>query len=275
MTFTAFESSQETSQPIELYTFTIGTTVTRATSAEDDVTWNSNQYGAIALSRTKLNGGGTDSRDQEVVLTLPGDHQIPKQYIDSVPGVKATVAIQRVQRNDTSFDVVIIFEGDIDSVAFTNSGRQAKIKLQPFMAATSRPVPRFNYQGLCNHVLYDGACQVDDTSASFRLSSAAVTAESGSTITVTGADANGDGYYDGGFVENVGSSDRRLILSQVGTVLTLLLPFASSVNGSNVTVFAGCDHTIAICKSKFNNVINYGGFAFVPTKNIFETGITI
>jgi hypothetical protein len=75
-------------------------------------------------------------------------------------------------------------------------------------------------------------------------------------------------------VEALGGVDRRLILSSSGDVLTLLLPFTSSPLGSTVIVFAGCDHTIATCKSKFNNVVNYGGFAFVPTKNIFQTGIT-
>ncbi len=274
MTFNSFEAGQESSQPVELYTFTIGGTVTRLTSAEDDYPSGADTFQAATISREKLSGGGPDQRDKNVVLTVPGDNSIAIQYITSVPGIKADVLIQRVQRPDGATpEEITIFEGRISSVAFENGGRQAKINVDPLVSATSRPVPRFTYQGLCNHVLYDDRCQVDDTDPSFRLSSGSVTAESGNTITVTGAGANGDGYYTGGFVESLVANDFRLIIKQVGTLLTLHLPFDASVNGSTVNVFAGCDHTIAVCKSKFNNIINYGGFAFVPTKNIFQTGL--
>ena len=43
--------------------------------------------------------------------------------------------------------------------------------------------------------------------------------------------------------------------------------------GTEVEVFAGCDHTIATCKTQFDIVVNYGGFAFVPTRNPFESGL--
>jgi uncharacterized phage protein (TIGR02218 family) len=210
------------------------------------------------------------------VVTVAGDNSVATQFIDSVPGTAATLKIERIQRPDgPGFEVVTIFNGKIASVAFQKSGREAKIKVVPLVSAQSKPVPNHTYQSLCNHVLYDDLCQVDDTDPSFRLSTAAVTAVSGNTITVTGADAHGDGYYTGGFVEAAGAVDRRLILDQTGTVLTLLLPFTSSPLSTNVTVFAGCDHSIATCKSKFNIVINFGGFAWVPSKNVFETGLRI
>lgn len=276
MAFDTYEASQEGSRPIELYTFTIGATINKWTSAEDDVTEGADVFTAINISREKLFGGGTDSQDKALVITVPGDNVIVSQFINAVPGVKANVLIERIQRSDgPTFEVVKIFEGIIDSVAFEKEGRIAKIKLTPLIAAISRPIPRFTYQGLCNHVLYDDRCQVDDTDAAYRLSSAVVTAESANTITVTGADAHGDGYYTGGFVEADGGADHRLILAQVGTLLTLLLPFSDSVLGTSVNVFAGCAHTIAVCKSKFDNVVNFGGFAYVPTKNIFSTGITV
>lgn len=77
-----------------------------------------------------------------------------------------------------------------------------------------------------------------------------------------------------------GGDDHRLILSQSGDDVTLLLPFPETIVGSTVVLLAGCDHSITTCDTKFNtpedtlsNVINYGGFAFVPNKNPFETGL--
>lgn len=271
MTFTAQESSQEGSRPFELYTITIGSSIVRYTSAEDDVVEAADTFTATNIQRSKLQGGGPDSRDESITLTLPGDNSVVKQYINSVPGIKADVLIERMQRDDVTEETIIIFQGRITSVAFEENGRIAKVEVKPRVSAQSRPVPRFTYQGLCNHVLYDSACQVDDTDSNYRLSSAMVTAESGNTITVTGADLQPDGWYTGGYVE--GNNDFRLIINHVGTLLTLHLPFASSALDTSVNVFAGCAHTIAVCNSKFSNVTNFGGFAYVPTKNIFQTGL--
>tara|TARA_R110000744_G_scaffold380215_1_gene500232 strand:- start:26854 stop:27684 length:831 start_codon:yes stop_codon:yes gene_type:complete len=276
MTYEAFEDLQEGSAPVELYTFTIGSTIYRWTSAEDNITEAADVFTAIPIDRGTIKGGGPDTRKEFLVITVAGDNPVVTQYINSVPGVAATVKIERIQRPDgPAFEVITLFNGTISSVAFTNAGRTAKIRIVPLVTSQSKPVPTATYQGLCNHVLYDDGCQVDDTDAAFRLSTAACTAVSGSTITVTGADANGDGYYTGGFVETTGSDDRRLILDQTGTLLTLLLPFTTSPLGTNVTVFAGCDHAISTCSSKFSNVINFGGFAWVPSKNVFATGIRI
>jgi hypothetical protein len=56
------------------------------------------------------------------------------------------------------------------------------------------------------------------------------------------------------------------------------MPFTVDMESENVIVYAGCDHSHATCISKFGtsgseNGDNYRGCSFVPTKNIFETGI--
>lgn len=37
--------------------------------------------------------------------------------------------------------------------------------------------------------------------------------------------------------------------------------------GDAVTVYAGCDHAVATCFSKFVNVPNFGGLPHLPTVN--------
>jgi len=41
------------------------------------------------------------------------------------------------------------------------------------------------------------------------------------------------------------------------------LPFAPA-EGDTFNVAFGCDHTQATCQSKFNNLINFRGFPYVP-----------
>ena len=45
--------------------------------------------------------------------------------------------------------------------------------------------------------------------------------------------------------------------------LQLPMPFAVQV-GDTFTIVPGCDHTKATCKAKFNNVVNFRGFSYVP-----------
>lgn len=280
MTFDAFESGQETSQPIELITIEIGAETFYWTSSEDIQTILAQDYEPTPIQRGRIIQSPED-RQAVVDFVVDGENEFAIKYIGIVPGSRAKITVQRVQRPDfPSPEVVTLYQGYIQSVKFSKDGFSATIASLPIAAATSRSIPRHTYQSLCNHVLYDDHCKVDDTDTTFRLANATVLTVVASTITVQGADGEADGFYTGGFVEAQGGQDARLILEHTGTSLLLLLPFPLDLVGEVVNVLAGCDHTIATCDTKFftpedvtSNVINYGGFAFVPTRDIFRVGI--
>lgn len=273
MTFAAFETSNEAGRPVELYILVVGGTTYRWNNSEDTITIDGNDYTPIAIERSKISQGPED-RNQTVTFTVPGSVQFVTPYINSVPAAQAVMTVQKLHRGDfPSPEVVTIYRGVVKAVNFDDeNGRKSEIATQPFISSLSRPIPRFVYKGLCNNVLYDDFCQVDDTDPSYR-ASLDVTAVSGNQLTIPGLAAFGNGWFDGGLIETSGQGDARMILSQVGDTVTLHLPFSQAVLNQTVTVLAGCAHTIAICKSKFDNVINFGGFAFVPTLNPFESGI--
>ena len=272
MTYSAFETSQEGSQPVEVYTFLIGAQAFRYTSAEDTVTLSAIDYAPESISRGTLEDGA-EERDTNLSLVLPATNPVARQFLFSIPGQRVKIQIDRYQRLDTPTpEVIRIFDGFVHSVTYEGNGKTASMSCRPAVAVLNRTIPRFAFHAQCNHVLYDSGCQVDDTDPAFRVSSGSVTAVSGRVLTVSGLSGSfADGFFDGGFVEVVGSSDFRMILSHTGNDLTLLLPF--STDPTTVNVFAGCDHSIATCKAKFDNVINFGGFPFVPTRNPFQTGI--
>jgi uncharacterized phage protein (TIGR02218 family) len=39
------------------------------------------------------------------------------------------------------------------------------------------------------------------------------------------------------------------------------------VGGDVLSLYPGCDHSMATCISKFNNLVNYGGFPYMTQKN--------
>jgi uncharacterized phage protein (TIGR02218 family) len=50
-----------------------------------------------------------------------------------------------------------------------------------------------------------------------------------------------------------------------GTALGLGYPLQSVPSpGDTFTVYYGCDHTPGTCQSKFNNLVNFRGFPYVP-----------
>ena len=279
MTFVTYEASVESSQPIEIIRFVLGSETFEYTSAEDAVTVDSLEYSPAPIRRGRISQS-PDDRDAVVEFTTDGENMFARRYIGVVPGARAHVTVQRVQRADfPAPEVITLYEGYVSSVKFSKDGHIAQIATQPIAAATSRSIPRFTYQELCNNVLYDDACKVDDTDAAYRLTGPVLTVVD-NVITVLGADGFVDDYFTGGFVEAQGGADARLILSHTGTALQLLLPFPFGLVGADVVVLAGCAHTLSVCHNKFSttedvtsNIINYGGFGFIPTKDIFATGL--
>jgi len=267
VTYLDRETSTESGQPVELYVFTIGAEVFYYTSAEDTVTWAAQQYVSRQITRTDPAQADGD-RKQELTVTLQSEDPVCARFIGVVPGQSMFLDILRFHRADTQAENV--WSGKIIGVSFKLRGAVCEMSGMTSEAALNRTIPRFKYQGLCNHVLYDLNCKM--LKASYQHTST-ISAVDGRTVTINGINtAEGDQWPVGGYID-FGSSDYRLITAQTGDVLSLILPFSVDVVGQSVDVYAGCDHTLATCAAKFSNNLNYGGYAFVPTLNPFNASI--
>lgn len=268
MSYEALETSVESGRPVELYTFTIGSEVYRYTSAEDTVLFDSQNYFPRQISRTSTSLE-TDEHRKQLEVTLPTEDLVSRRFIGIVPGVPVLLQIFRFHRGDA--ESILLWEGRVVGASYKLAGAQCVLRAITSEAAFSRTIPRFKFQGLCNHVLFDTGCQVVKVDFTYE---GPVIGEVGNTITVNGLSATvGVDFAPGGYVARQDGTDFRLILSQAGDVLTLPLPFEQSVFGATVDVVAGCDHTTTECVTKFNNIINYGGFPYVPSKNPFQVGV--
>jgi len=273
MTYEQYEESVEGSQPVEIYTIILGATTYKYTSAEDDVTVNANTYNAIAISRSKI-GRGQDSRKNTLEIKVPGNNPIAIQYISNVPGQRGYVLVQRYQRSDgSSPEIINIFEGKLSRVEFIDDAKIAKITVTPISAAISRQIPRYVFSAQCNNILFDDNCGISKTNPLYWYQGT-ISAVSDNIITVSGlGSTHSSGWANAGVVEILSGSDSRLVTNHTGDNLELLLPFPVNILGSTVDVYAGCGHSIAVCKTDFDNVINFKGCAFVPHRNIFESGL--
>lgn len=270
-TFDALETSQEGSRPLEVYAINLGIVQYRYTSDPSDVVVGGLTYTATPIKRGAIVVGQAERR-RILSITVPVTNEFARLFLGPPPGQKARVIIYRLQRDEvpTFSTVRRIYDGSVLSVQFPN-GTDAVLSTQTREAGVGRHLPRYSQMGACNHTLYGPGCDVP--AAAFQYTGT-VTAVSGRTITVAGA--SGAGFnFTGGFVRlNGGAPDFRMVLSQAGDVLTMLLPFPTSVLGAALDCFAGCNHLVTgDCSTVFDNVIQFGGFPFVPSRNIFSKGV--
>lgn len=265
MTFDAQEKSLEGGSRVELYSLAIGSDIYRMhDSIENELTYSSDTYFKASVSRGRIVTG-----QEHLTITLPGDHDFSSQFTTIAPGQLGTLTIFSYHRADPS-DVKVIYKGVVRSVAFTQDMAKSMLAVVPVSEAFDKEIPQRTFQASCNNVLFDADCKV--TASSYQHTDT-ITAVSGNTITVQGLQtAKGNGWATGGYVAN-GSLDYRLILEQNGDVCTLTLPFYANVLGKTLDVYAGCARDIGTCNTKFSNQINFGGCPYVPSKNIFMTGL--
>lgn len=270
--FDTFESSLEASRPLEVYEIAQGSSTTRFTSNGSDVTLNGNVYSAIAISRGAV-ALSTRDRSRSFEVTVPSSLEFVQQYVSNAPGPIATLNVIRLQRDESpAFNTqVLVFKGVVKTVKFSEDGRVAIIVCQTIESAASRQIPRFTYMSQCNHTLFDPGCGLDSGLFSH---TGLVSAVSGNDVTVTGLNASGFDITGGVLQIPSQPGEFRLVLSQSSDTVTLLLPFPSDPTGDNAVAFAGCDHVITSdCALVFDNVERYGGFAFVPNRNPFMSGL--
>jgi hypothetical protein len=274
--FDTFESSVDSSRPVEVFEILAGSTPYNYTTAQDSQTIGATSYTPVrGLKRTPFADGPT-KRDVDFQIELPTSDAVAQLFVGNIPGIRIRLTAKKFQRNDTPTpEVIQIFDGFIQSASFKSQGKKCILTARSVISALGKQIPRRTYQSACNHVLYDVAtCQVDDTDSTYRAASVDVDSASGDTLAIQTGQLSGtyvDGWFNAGYVEDIASSDFRMVRAHVGDVLTLQQPF--STPPTSVNVLAGCAHTIAVCKSDFDNVNRFGGFAFVPTRNPFQSGV--
>lgn len=275
MTFNANETARESASPVEIYLITQGSDVFRFTTADEDQVVDSQTYTAESgMSRTRIQYS-PNARKQAIGISFKANNSYISRYIGVQPSATARVVISRFHRNDTPTpEVVRIFEGVVRAVTFEGDGFTAQADVVPESGLINKPLPLYTHQSQCNHVLFDTRCKVNQLNFQFSGTVTAVSSD-GITLTVAGIDAaKGVGFATSGRVELTGGSDFRTVQEHSATdQIKILSPFRESPLNTTVTVTAGCDHSIQVCKSKFDNVVNFGGFAFVPDRNIFERGV--
>lgn len=269
MAYADDDLSQHDGEPIELYKFQAPTRGYFFTSWIQSVSYLGDVYEAIPLQRNRL-----ESVSQEDVpalrIELPAARQMVQDFAFGIAPNQLELTVFR--RHGLAGDTITYWKGPVLSISV--KGRIAEVIVpSTFGNALQSSIPSVYYQTPCNHVLYDTRCALARSSFKTTATVLTVNALDPRRVTVSTVDSQPDGHFKAGDIVRLADGERRLIVAQGGTLLTLNFPFRVLLPGDAVEFFAGCDHTPATCRDKFANIVNFGGHPFIPDQNVFETGV--
>jgi hypothetical protein len=233
----------------ELYLFTDGTQNIGFSPHLFSETWEGTLYTATAVSRSSLNLSGNLAKSQ-ITFTFPNTTEFAKRRVFDLPGEGWDVRIYE--------DKVLLWSGRV--IGATLAGTKINIVTDSGEKASSRNPTGARFALHCWKNLYSTTCGAIKENF---LTTLAVTV-SGTTVTLPGVqDLN---KFAGGVMEKAGES--RRIIRNSGTTLEISTPFVSSASGS-ADLYPGCALTSVDC-TKFNNLVNFGGFEYIPILNPTE-----
>jgi len=267
----------------DLYTWTfLDGTIVRVTDADIDLTFGGHTYYSAAplMERTKVTvsvGVEVDTIDVTIspkapnaALGITGDlvNGVTWQaaaisgYMD---GSELLVETAYIQTWPTVVGTLHVFQGNVSDVFPERAS--IKVTVKSVLERLAQPFPRNVYQSVCLHTVYDAGCGV--AKGSFT-ATGTVSASPAPTITSfkTG-NAEAAGYFDQGvitFTSGANNGLKRTVKSydpSTGFTFALPLPVAPSA-GDTISVFAGCDKTLATCRTKFSNPDRFRGFPWIP-----------
>lgn len=267
-TYNELEASPASSAPIECYKF-IGTFKTYFyTSADRTINLAGEDYLPVPVTRSRVKAGTQEDDNLSLDLEFPFDVEVILDYAYAQTPPKLVLEVYRRQPDaDSGTDFVLFWKGVVRG--FNVNDRVAKIQVPSvFSLALQGELPSVYYQVPCNHVLYDARCGVPRSSHRF---TGTVQVVDGVAITLTSAPTTTNDLAAGEIV-NLRNTERRLILSNTGSSISIGYPFVDLLPGDPVELVRGCNHRgkSGDCKLKFDNLINYGGYEYIPADNPFQ-----
>ncbi len=275
MTYATEEASEDSGSPIELYKFVGTSTTFRYTSSGSDETFDDGGgpevYTAIPIRRTGVTVD-PDGGSPQLTVTMSVVQDLAARYVFQIAPPDLYLTVHR-KHAGSSFSV-IQWEGDVMTWS-VDGGEVSFVIPNSLVSRVQEDLPRARYQPYCNNVLFDDICTLTRTGHEQATTISSISGD-GRTINLASIGAFPNDWAHGGELTHSTTGESRMIVNQTGAVVTILWPFSSDVAVSdNVVAYAGCDHTLSDCKTRFltSNVDNFNGMPFIlsqalnPTQN--------
>jgi len=218
----------------------------------------SSAFGASAVSlRSELN---TDNLD---IVGLIESDGITVADIEAGKWDGSTVGLYRINWDSPSDGVETVLTGEIGAVQVRAGQYVAEVR--GLMAKLQSNIGRVVVP-TCNASLGDARCGVD--LEALRVSSTVTAVTSRRAFAASTLSSGGVDYSGGELTFTAGANSGRSVEIRQhtgGGAVELFLPMPYDVQiGDTLTAVPGCDKIKATCIARYDNVLNFRGFSFVP-----------
>lgn len=273
MSFDEYHSSYDESQPVNLYTFTIGQKKLYYTSAESNVIANGITYKAYAgLKHSKLSNSGQDSKNK-VKVTVTRSFELATWLLTYVPTAEIFLTIHTYERKDI-YDEDVIYEFSGVYLEFTSKYPLFEMQFAPLDYDIRKKPMKYSFGPICQHTQYDPICGL--VAANFTETGLISSTVGGAIITDIALDAVSAHHFEGGYIEVDGiyGIERAWILSQTGgnTIeVDRLLPSVGA--GKPIRVISSCRGEFDRCRDPalYNNQARFFGAINANKVNPFNS----
>jgi uncharacterized phage protein (TIGR02218 family) len=263
------EESRYAGHPITLYYFRYGSAPANYiawTDNEETITYAGVDYLPHPIQRNAVNASGTLDKS-DLTIQVPHDSALTELFRVWPPSQVVTLTISQGHLDDDDNEFLVIWKGRVLSV--NREITQATLTCQAMATALRRSGLRRNYQYGCPHVLYGTHCKANKAAATVTATISAINGNvldfvPGWTVVDQMKYINGTvSWTDASGVNHIRSMISHAVLDQYGLNG---LPQNLSV-GDTVEVTLGCNRQMDDCSAVHNNINNFGGQPWIPTKN--------
>lgn len=262
-TYSELEISVHGGRPVDLFRFVYGSQVWTCSSGPE-VDYNGETYAAFPIGRSDMQQTKELHKSPLEVL-IPRTSELSLLYLVGNPESVITLTVFRLHVG-ASDGPVVYWKGRIVSVDWPDNAT-TKLTCESVFTSLKRPGLRARYQRMCRHALYSAQCGVDKADYAVAGTVSAINAAK-TVLTVTAAEALADGWFTGGMVETP-TGGFLFVTGHTGSSLTLDTPCALSASDA-VTLYPGCARNRETCQGRFGNILNFGGWPWIPTRNPFD-----
>lgn len=225
-------------------------------------------FSPIAANRSVIVKSESDSRDLEI--EVPADNEVVKLFRDNTPDATVTIKVSRL----VDGDLHPYFTGNVSGVSFSaqiGATARASITCSSIISKLATSGLNYTFSAGCNHLLYSPQCGLNFDDWADTINVEAIT-NNGFTLHSETLKNKSDRHYVSGLCEFNGIYAMISGYDPQEGSITLFSPIIGITPGSTIKTAKGCNRSIDACID-FNNTDNFYGFPWIPTDDIWTSGV--
>ena len=272
------EANKDTNRPVELYDLYLGSQNSCDTQTFYFCTDNKRIYfwnmdGVLQYYQPiKVNRSAIPASNQLEIEAVSGEFdnvdRLWSNWVNTLDLRGKRVVVRKVfldLLNDQTH-AKIMFDGIINTVSELT---ELSVKLECKSKIKSLSLETGRLQQLyCNYIFGDEFCQLDVSTT--RLNGQVVSAGSTTVAVIDAVRAEADDWWNDGiiqFTSGVNQGLKRKVVDFINAQHKFILDYAlpqAPATGDLYTIERGCDKSFDVCRNRFANQANFGGFKNIP-----------